>query len=182
MLPRQSERLGTINLDHSRIFLRDSCQCFQYSTRKKLGCQMNWGWNMFLNISSGSEAHKCNRWSSDSFEVYRKTTLDFDEVWISSFSHHLLVSPSLHSHHKIKTEIHVYFWYSCLDFCFELCTGVQAPFVCTKASYTYSIAVTVHEKILYNLQASAYENLIPEALWFQTLLRRIREVRDMSVC
>lgn len=42
------------------------------------------------------------------------------------------------------------FLYSCLD-SFEPCTGVQAPFVCTKASYAYAI-VTVHEKILYNLR------------------------------
>ena len=103
------KKLGTTDLDHGRIFFRDSCQCFHHSTRKKLGCQMNWGWNLFLNISPGSVAHKCNSWSSESFEVYRKTTLDFDEVWISSFSHHLLLPPSLYSHHKIKTEAHVYF-------------------------------------------------------------------------
>lgn len=107
--PDSQKKLGTTDLDHGKIFFWDSCQCFHHSTRKKLGCQMNWGWNLFLSISLGSVAHKCNRWSFESFEVYRKTTLHFDEVWISSFSHHLLLPPSLNSPHKTKTDAHVCF-------------------------------------------------------------------------
>lgn len=107
--PDSQKKLGTTDLDYGKIFFWDSCQCFHHSTRKKLGCQMNWGWNLFLSISLGSVAHKCNRWSFESFEVYRKTTLHFDEVWISSFSRHLLLPPSFNSPHKTKTDAHVCF-------------------------------------------------------------------------
>lgn len=130
---------------------------------------MNWRWACFWTHLQVLKHINVTDEVLNLLKSIGKTTFDFDEVWISSFSHHVLLPPSFHSHHKKKKKSWrlCAFLYSSLDSCFELCTGS----ICMYKSQLYicNCRNCAWEDPLQDLQASAYENLILEALWFQSL-------------